>query len=110
MPSNCDWEPENNDGIKMFFEWSEKGKHKDIVGIPTYKPEGRSYFHALVWGKKRAYMHAHELYEPGVMSMDTPYASFIDKTTPREVVDFLKKEMFKGIDSEIIEAVYVDKD
>lgn len=28
------------------------------------------------------------------------------KPIPREVVDFMKKEMFKGIDSEIIEMCY----
>jgi hypothetical protein len=122
IPSNCAWLPQTDDDIKMFFEWSEQGKHKDITIIPTYKSEGRTYFHALYWGKKWAGIHMHELWEPGVLDGTMPYFTLLcgyennkrwwqfwkspNKPIPRYIVDFMKKEMFKGIDSEIIENCY----
>lgn len=51
IPSNCDWQGENEGDIKKFFEWSERGLHKKESLIKTYLPEGRTYFHALVWAK-----------------------------------------------------------
>lgn len=51
-PTNVDWADQTEDDIRMFFEWSDKGMHKDIASIPTYKTEGRTGFHALVWAKK----------------------------------------------------------
>lgn len=52
IPDHCDWQEKNEEDIKKFFEWSERGLHKDDVHIPTYTKEGRTYFHALVWAKK----------------------------------------------------------
>lgn len=128
IPSNCHWADKTDKDIDMFFEWSEQGKHKELISIPTFKPEGRTYFHALVWGKKWAGIHIHELYEQGVLDGTMPYYTILsgfDKTiyrkwwqfwkpkkwftytaVPRPVVDFIKKEMFKGKDAEIIEECY----
>lgn len=128
IPEGCDWLPKTDKDIEMFFEWSEQGKHKELFTIPTFKPEGRTYFHALVQGKKRAGIHMHELYEPGILEGSTPYFTILggyDKTVyrkwwqfwkpkkwyenvpvPRPVVDFMKKELFKGADAEQIESVY----
>ena len=53
--------------------------------------------------------HVHELYEPGVLSGETPYTTILgmyDEKMPQSVVDFLKKEMFKSSDAEIIEDCY----
>ena len=108
-PKNTQWEERNEEDIRRFFEWSEKGLHKELLEIQPYLPEGRTYFHALVWGKKWAGRHVHELYEPGILSGETPYSVILgaygDKM-PRSVVDFLKKEMFKGMDAELIEQCY----
>lgn len=104
-PAGIQWVKKNSKDTQKFFEWSQEGKHRDLATIPAHQKEGRTYFHALVWGKKRAYIHAHELYEPAVLE-GLGYVSFIDKDTPRAVVEFLKKEMFKGIDAEIIEKFY----
>lgn len=52
IPTNCQWQEENDSDIKKFFEWSERGLHREDATIATYLQEGRTYFHALVWGKK----------------------------------------------------------
>ncbi len=122
MPSNCPWMTKTDKDLEIFFEWSENGRHKDYMNINTYKPEGRTYAHALYWGKKRAGIHIHELWEPSVLDDTLPYFTLLGglennkkwwqfwksphKPLPRYVVDFMKKEMFKGIDAEVIENCY----
>ena len=133
VPTNCAWQKKRDEDIERFFEWSEEGKHKELLAIPTYKLEGRTYFHALVFGKKRAGIHIHELWEPDFLSEDWHgYYSLMggdatfrkprwlwnllnrfmgtrvlkNEPLPREVVDFIKKEMFCGHDSEMIEEAY----
>lgn len=105
IPKNCDWLEKTNNDIKIFFEWSERGKHKDFMNIFTYKPEGRTYAHALFWGKKWATTHA-RMYEEHLLSDHWWGYEELLKEMPREVVDFLKKEMFKGYDAEIMEHSY----
>jgi hypothetical protein len=51
-PDNVDWADQTEEDIKMFFEWSDKGMHRDIASIHTTLKEGRTGFHALVWAKK----------------------------------------------------------
>ena len=109
----------------MFLENSEQGKHKELVD--TYKMDG---FNALIQGKRWRGIHIHELYEPGTIDCTMPYYTILGgneilvkrrwwqfwkpKYTfrhlpiPREVVDFLKKEMFQGMDSDLIEKTYQD--
>lgn len=111
IPTNCDWGEENDADKIKFFGWSERGLHKDLTGIPSYKPEGRTFFHALYWGKIWAYRSVHELYEGAILDGTVPYYSILgghegEDITPRCVVNFLKKEMFKGLDSETIEECY----
>ncbi len=88
--------------IRKYFEWSEQGKHKKDVKKSHFK-DG---FNALVAAKQWCGRTIHELYEPGILSGDMPYAAFIEKTTPRVAIEFIKREMFKGIDSQIIENYY----
>lgn len=103
MPKNCSWADETEQDIKMFFEWSQEGKHREVVCIPAYKKEGRTYFHALVWGKKWAGIHIHEMWENEYLGIDgwMGYAELI-AGRPREVVEFIAKEMFKGAHAGII--------
>lgn len=123
MPTNVKWLPKTNEDLKKFFEWSEQGKHKDRVMVGDL-----SYFEALRQGKRWAGIHIHEMYEQGVLEGTMPYFTLlggfnttvkrkwwqfwkpkythIHKPIPRQVVDFMKKEMFKGKDAEIIEKCY----
>lgn len=105
IPTNCNWQAKTDEDVVKFFEWSEKGKHKQR------QPHGDlSYFEALRQGKKWAGIHMHELYEPGILAGAVPYFTLLGgeegKPIPREVVDFMKKEMFKGEDAETIERCY----
>jgi hypothetical protein len=85
------------DDVIKFFEWSERGKHKE---------DKSPYFYALREGKRRAGLNA-GMYEDGIIDGSIPYSVvFKDKKLPREVVDYLKKEMFKGQDWAIIEEMY----
>lgn len=119
--------PESEEDIKMFFEWSEIGLHKDFF---TYGEEIKEhkYFYALMQGKKWAGIHMHEMYEEGVLDGSMPYFLLLGGDSelvkrkwwqfwkpqfslkanpiPRLVVDFMKKEMFKGMDAEVIENCY----
>ena len=104
MPKHMGWSSETDEDIKMFFEWSERGLHKDIGSR-----DNLSYFEALRQGKRWAGIHM-EMYEDGVLNGTMPYYIILggqDKEImPRNVVDFIKKEMFRGIDREIIEKTY----
>jgi len=90
----------------MFFEWSQQGKHKDIH-FDSNKPY--TYFLALKEGKRWAGIHW-QMYEDGVIERTMPYYDLLkdedDKPIPVEVVNQMKREMFKGADAEIIEKCY----
>lgn len=97
------WLPKTDEDIQKFFEWSEKGWHKEEVLFDM------SYFNALRQGKRWAGIHIHELYEPGILDGSMPYFIILggfEHPVPPEVKDFMKKEMFKGHDAEIIENCY----
>ena len=101
------WQEKTDKDIKMFFEWSEQGKHKELAG----KYGDLSYFNALVWGKKYAGINTHELWEQGILEGTVPYWTLLggeegDEPMPRQVVDYVKKEIFKGVDADIIEEAY----
>lgn len=87
---------------EMFLEYSERGLHKDkIVQWPRTDYDG---FSVLCEGKRWRGIHI-RMYEDGVMDMSMPYSEILE-SMPRCVVDFLKKEMFQGIDTDIIERYY----
>jgi hypothetical protein len=90
----------NDNDIQNYFEYSEQGKHKDLTN--DRKIDG---FNALVQGKRWRGIHAHEIYEPAI-NEGMGYISFIDKSVPKAVIEWLKKEMFKGQDEKVIEYVY----
>lgn len=51
------------------------------------------------------------LWESGVLEGSTPYHTLLggeDRPIPRIIVDFMKKEMFRGIDADLIERTYQD--
>lgn len=127
MPSDCKWLSKTEDDIKKFFEKSEKGLHKSEGGTVPSASGDFSYFNALCWGKIWAGRHW-QMYEEGVMEGTMSYFTIlggndevvnrewwqfwkpkfwvVSNPIPRPVVEQMKKEMFKGIDSERIEKCY----
>lgn len=90
---------------ERFLEYSEKGMHKSEAHTGAFTQE-QNGFTALCEGKRWRGIHIHELYEKGVLDGSMPYVVLL-KDMPIAVVDFLKKEMFGGIDAEIIEKAYL---
>lgn len=123
MPQSIKWEKYTPRDIELFFEWSEQGKHKDRKQYGDL-----SYFEALRQGKRWAGIHIHEMYEPSILEGSVSYFTLLGGyaqknknpwwcfwkprhyythvPVPREVVEFMKKEMFKGKDAEQIETLY----
>ena len=109
---------------QKYLEWSEKGLHKEEIVFGKAPKNG---FEMLILGKSRRGLHM-EMWEQGVLEGSTPYITllggfegkkrswlsrkilrketFEHKLLPRSIVNFMKKEMFKGIDSEVIERAY----
>lgn len=121
-PQRIKYPERNDEDIKKFLEWSERGLHRERGMLNE-----ASYFEKLREGKRWAGIHM-RMYEEGVLDGSMPYMVILggfDKTVyriwwkfwkpkynikhdpiPRIIVDFMKKEMFKGIDSELIEKCY----
>lgn len=90
-----------DDDVIKFFEYSDKGMHKeDIKG--NYFNDG---FNVLIQGKRWRGIHIHELWEQGILDGSVPYMVLVEDM-PRSVVDFMKKEMFQGRDADVIERCY----
>lgn len=92
----------NNKDIEIFFKFSDKGIK------PQKKTEG---YEVLCEGKRWRGIHIHEMWEEGIIRGDISYWVLLGgysfkELLPRSVVDFMKGEIFKGIDAEIIEKVY----
>lgn len=89
---------------EAFLLISERGIY------PQIKTEGVK---ALEQGKRWRGIHMFEMYEPGILDSSMPYMVILggdgEELMPRLVVDFMKKEIFKGIDADLIEAIYQDK-
>lgn len=99
--------PPTEQDIKEFFEYSEKGLHKDKV--TSLKYSNFTGFDTLIQGKRWRGIMLHEVFEPSVLEGSLPYDFLLggeDTPRTRAWVDFFKKEMFKGVDADIIEKVY----
>ncbi len=86
---------------RLYLEYSEQGKHKDLIK-QSHFTDG---FNALVSGKQWRGRTVHELWEQGILDGSVPYSVLLEGL-PELVVDFMKKEMFKGDDADLIERVY----
>ena len=78
-----------------FLTFSEKGI------VPQKETEG---YQALLQGKRWRGIHI-DMYEQGIMDGSVPYFVLLEDM-PCSVKDFLKREMFKGIDAEVIERAW----
>ena len=109
--SICHKEHDNkDDGIRMFFEWSERGLHKDKIPVRLCE----NYFEHLYWAKVWRGRMINEIYEPSVLHDEKEfgfgrfitYAGIIESDTPQNVVEYIKKEIFGGKDKKVIDEVY----
>ena len=67
----------------------------------------------LIEGKRWRGITIHELWEQGILDGSVPYFTLLggenkNEIPPRFVVDFMKKEMFKGADKDLIENLYIE--
>ena len=79
-----------NEDVKMFFDYSERGvKPKEIT----------KGYQLLIDRKRRRDIHI-GMYEEGNLDGTFPYCEF--KAFPKFVVEYFAKNMFEGIDYNII--------
>lgn len=108
-PSDLRSIPISEKDKEMYFEWSEQGKHKELVNPGGIAGIGHmTGLNVLFQAKRWRGIHIHELWEPGVLEASVPYSVLLgaDGLMPRAVVDFMKREMFKGMDANMIEECY----
>jgi len=98
--------------IGEFLDWSERGAGDYEAKFSTSP---------LILGKSRRGLHI-SLWEQGVLDGSVPYLTLLGayantkkwwqfwvsnhRPIPRSVVDFMKKEMFRGQDADTIERTY----
>lgn len=126
IPSGLTQVPLTPRGIEMFFEYSDKGMHRELLSttVWTFGDADLDTMYALSQGKIWRGRHT-EIFEVGILDGSMPWVAIIGNSTvvvqrqwwqlwkprhwtehrptPRAVVDFMKKEMFQGVDSDIIE-------
>lgn len=93
------YHPPTDDEVREFLDWSERGLNKQEAKFST---------NPIILGKSRRGLTI-EMWEQGVLEGTTPYLTLLggeDTIIPRTVVDFMKREMFKGEDADIIERAY----
>jgi len=100
IPSWVSYPEPTDEDIENFMGYSDQGKNKQMVNFR--KIDG---FNALIQGKRWRGIHIHEMYEPGILEGVMPYMTILEDM-PKVVVNFLKKEMFEGIDAEMIGKAY----
>ena len=93
---------------EAFILKSEKG-----IDTPLEDIENPYRYRQLLEGKRWQGIHCHNLWEEGVIDGSVPYWVLLGgedpkEIPPRNIVDFMKKEMFRGADSDLIEAIYQD--
>lgn len=90
--------------LQEYFDFSERGiKPKDGY-------DGMFSSNPLIVAKSRRGLQL-GMWEEGILDLSVPYHTLLggesrDELMPRYVVDFMKKEMFRGIDAETIETAY----
>lgn len=105
-----DWKKDyvrTDEGVKSFFEYSERGKKrfddKWCINIKELDKDDACYI-CLLEGKRRAQIHI-GMYEEGVLEGTMPYIEILEETS-EEVMNFLAKNLFKGMDKELIYSLW----
>ena len=91
---------------EAFTNFSERGIKPDFSQI-----ENPYRYFQLLEAKRWQGITMHELWEQGILDGSVPYWVLLgeedkNEVLPRNIVDFMKKEMFKGRDAEYIEETY----
>lgn len=109
IPSMCSYPKITDEDRIMFLEHSDKGLHKDKVG--NRKIDG---FNALIQRKRWRGIQIHELWEDDMVS-DCPTTCYHDilgftdeEPVSENVMKFIAKEIFQGIDKELITKFYYE--
>ena len=106
MPDNLKHIHITEDDETMFIEWTSQGLHKDKLNS-NYFNDG---FNALKEGKRYAGIRM-KMYEDGILDGSVPYWGLLGGEDPSQipsqfVVDFMKKELFEGIDADLIDRIF----
>jgi len=109
IPKNYDGRPYGKMIVtaeEAFILKSEKG-----INTPPENIKDPYYYRQLLEGKSWQGIIVHELWEQGILDGSVPYWCLLGgenpkKIMPRNIVDFMKKEIFKGYDKDLIEKVY----
>jgi len=91
---------------KAFTQFSERGIKPDFSRI-----ENPYRYFQLLEAKRWRGITSHEMWEQALLDGSICYWTLLggenpNEILPREVVNFIKKELFKGADKETIENVY----
>lgn len=88
--NNKDVKDFTSEDINKYFDWSDKGMG-DGGRLSIMKQR-----QGIILGQ----------WEQGVLESSTPYSCLLNPKPPKTVLDFIKKEMFKGHDSDLIQRIY----
>jgi len=109
IPNNYDGRPYG----KFPISAEEAFILKDVYGKETPPENIKDPYELrrLEQGKRWLGIYCHEMVEPGILDGSMPYWVVLGGCSPKEilprnVVDFMKKELFRGQDDEIIENCY----
>ena len=93
--------------IEEYFENSESGAHSEKLSIGAFNPfKHVNGLNALYQSKVWRGVHVH-MYEEGVMMGTVPYNALLEGM-PKSIVEFLAKQLFKGVDRDIIVKMWND--
>ena len=120
MPKQCKGILIEDSDWQAFFDFSERGKKTKIQSMIELK----NGYDCILAGKRWRDIHMN-MWQEGVLDGTVPYMSLLglyegekrkwwqfwkpkyaNEPLPRSVVDFMKRDMFDGIDADIIEKCY----
>lgn len=111
LPERCKWSKPTDDDIEDYFRITAQGKDsKGLHDENRPRKIGESYngLETLLWGNTWRNRHIYEVYEEAMKEPTEVggYSSFIEKDTPKCVVDYIAKTIFKGNLKESINKYY----
>lgn len=87
-----------DEDIKDFLDYSDLGKKKREGKV--YGKDEMNGYDALIEGKRWRGIHM-QIYEDGILDGSMPYSVILEDVS-QDVKEFMSKEIFKGVDRELI--------